>query len=257
MVRGLFTAYTGMANEQKRLDIIANNLANAATVGYKGENVTNQAFDDVLAVKIRDNSESYNDRRIGRMTLGVKLGEVYTDFSQGSLRQTGGTYDLALDGKGFFTVSVTDKAGNTSLKYTRNGSFTMTKDGYIVDSDGNRLMGESGEIIVPTDAVEVVVDTTGAIYADGNYVDTIMITDFEDYNYLKKLGDTMFEALDGALTVESKASVMQGYTEQSNINVISEMVDLITVTRAYEANQKVIQSIDQTLDLAANSIGKV
>ena len=79
MVRGLYTAYTGMANEQKRLDIIANNLANAATVGYKEENVTNQAFDDVLTIKIRDNSESFNDRPIGRMTLGVKLGEAYTE----------------------------------------------------------------------------------------------------------------------------------------------------------------------------------
>jgi len=246
-----------MANEQERLDIIANNLANASTVGYKGEGVTNQAFDDVLAVKIRDNSESYNDRRIGKMSLGVKLGEVYTDFSQGSLRETGQTYDLALDGKGFFTLSVTDKAGNTTLKYTRNGSFTMTKDGYIVDSDGNRLMGEAGEIIVPVEAVDVVIDSTGAIYADGNYVDTIQVTDFEDYKYLKKSGDTMYEPVDGAVTVDSGATVMQGYTEQSNINVVSEMVDMITVTRAYEANQKVIQSIDKTLDLAANSVGKV
>lgn len=257
MVRGLYTAYTGMANEQERLDIIANNLANASTVGYKGEGVTNQAFDDVLAVKIRDNSESYNDRRIGKMSLGVKLGEVYTDFSQGSLRETGQTYDLALDGKGFFTLSVTDKAGNTTLKYTRNGSFTMTKDGYIVDSDGNRLMGEAGEIIVPVEVVDVVIDSTGAIYADGNYVDTIQVTDFEDYKYLKKSGDTMYEPVDGAVTVDSGATVMQGYTEQSNINVVSEMVDMITVTRAYEANQKVIQSIDKTLDLAANSVGKV
>lgn len=257
MVRGLFTAYTGMANEQKRLDIIANNLANAATVGYKEENVTNQAFDDVLAIKIRDNSESFNDRPIGRMNLGVKLGEVYTNFSQGSLRQTGQTYNLALEGKGFFTVSVTDRNGNTSVKYTRNGSFTMTKDGYIVDADGNRLMGEGGEVIVPTDAAEVIIDATGAIYADGSYVDTILVTDFEDYNYLKKSGDTMYEPVDGAVTVPATATVRQGYTEQSNVNVVSEMVEMISVTRAYEANQKVIQSIDKTLDLAANSIGKV
>ncbi|NLP16422.1 MAG: flagellar hook-basal body protein [Clostridiales bacterium] len=257
MVRGLYTAYTGMANEQKRLDIIANNLANAATVGYKEENVTNQAFDDVLTIKIRDDSEAYNDRPIGRMSLGVKLGETYTNHLQGSLRQTGNAYHLALEGKGFFTMSVTDRAGNTDIKYTRNGSFTMTRDGHIVDTDGNHLMGESGEVIIPVDAVDVVVDATGGIYADGNYIDTLLIADFEDYNYLIKSGDTMFETVEGATVIPSTASIIQGYTEQSNVNVVSEMVEMIAVTRAYEANQKVIQSIDQTLELAANSVGKV
>jgi flagellar basal-body rod protein FlgG len=257
MVRGLFTAYTGMANEQKRLDIIANNLANAATVGYKEENVTNQAFDDLLTIKIRDNSESFVDRPIGRMSLGVKIGEAYTSHTQGSLRQTGNNYHLALEGKGFFTMSVMDREGNADTKYTRNGTFTMTKDGYIVDTDGNNLMGESGEVIIPTDAVEVVVDATGGIYADGNYVDTLLLADFEDYNYLLKAGDTMFEAVEGASIIPATASVNQGYTEQSNVNVVSEMVEMISVTRAYEANQKVIQSIDQTLDLAVNSVGKV
>lgn len=257
MVRGLYTAYTGMANEQKRLDIIANNLANAATVGYKEENVTNQAFDDVLVSKVRDSSEAYNDRPIGRMSLGVKLGEAYTNYSQGSLRQTGQTYDLALEGKGFFALSVMDKDQNADIKYTRNGSFTMTKDGHIVDTDGNSLMGESGEVIIPTDTAELLVDATGGIYADGEYVDTLLIADFEDYDYLIKSGDTMFEALEGALEMPATATVIQGFTEQSNVNVVSEMVEMISVTRAYEANQKVIQSIDQTLDLAANSVGKV
>jgi flagellar basal-body rod protein FlgG len=246
-----------MANEQKRLDIIANNLANAATVGYKQEKVTNQAFDDVLTIKIRDNSESFVDRPIGGMSLGVKLGEAYTSHLQGSLRQTGNTYNLALEGKGFFTMSVTDRAGNADTKYTRNGTFTMTRDGHIVDTDGNHLMGESGEVIIPTDAANVVVDKAGDIYADGNYVDTLLIADFEDYNYLLKSGDTMFETVEGALIIPAVAQVNQGYTEQSNVNVVSEMVEMIAVTRAYEANQKVIQSIDQTLDLAANSVGKV
>lgn len=257
MVRGLYTAYTGMANEQKRLDIIANNLANAATVGYKEENVTNQAFDDVLVSKVRDSSEAYNDRPIGRMSLGVKLGEAYTNYSQGSLRQTGQTYDLALEGKGFFALSVMDKDQNADIKYTRNGSFTLNRDGYIVDLEGNRLMGESGEIMIPTDGADVVIDESGAIYVDGNYMDTILVTDFEDYNYLIKTNDTMFELVEGATIIPSTANIRQGFTEQSNVNVVSEMVEMIAITRAYEANQKVIQSIDQTLDLAANSVGKI
>ena len=257
MVKGLYTAYTGMANEQKRLDIIANNLANSATVGYKEENVTSQAFDEMLTIKIKDASEAFNDRPIGNMSLGVKLGESYTNYGQGSMRQTAGTYDLALEGKGFFSLSVTDKAGNVSTEYTRNGSFTMTKDGYIVDEDGNHLMGEGGEVQIPTDAAAVVIDTTGGIYADGVYVDNLQIVDFENYDYLTKKGDTRYQALEGATEVDANSLIRQGYLEQSNVNVVSEMVEMITITRAYEANQKIIKSIDNTLDLAANSVGKV
>lgn len=257
MVRGLYTAYTGMANEQKRLDIIANNLANSATVGYKEENVTNQSFDEMLTIKIRDSSEAYNDRTVGTMSLGVKLGEVYTNYGQGSLRQSSSSYHLALEGNGFFTMSVTDKAGNSSIKYTRNGSFTMTMDGHIVDGDGNHLMGEAGELQISTDAGEVVIDERGNVFADGKFVDTLLIADFEDYDYLIKSGDTMYQTLEGAVEKQPSALVRQGYTEQSNVNVVSEMVEMITITRAYEANQKVMQSIDRTLELAANNVGKV
>lgn len=257
MVRGLYTAYTGMANEQKRLDIISNNLANAATVGFKEDNATSQSFDQMLTIKIRDKSEGNTNRVIGRMSMGVKLGEVYTNHLQGSLRQTGGTFDFALSGSGFFNVSVTDKAGNVTTQYTRNGSFTMTKDGQIVDEQGNYLMGEGGAITVPTDAREIIVDKTGAVYADNTYIDNIKISDFEDYNQLIKTGDTMFRALEGAVEKPATASIQQGFTEQSNVNVISEMVEMISITRAYEANQKVIKTVDQTLELAANSVGKV
>lgn len=257
MVKGLYTAYTGMANEQKRLDIVSNNLANAATIGYKQDNVTNQSFDNVLAIKINDESEAYNDRPIGRMSLGVKLGEVYTNYGQGSLRQTANVYGMALEGKGFFTLSSTDRDGNVSTKYTRNGNFTIDKDGHIIDSDGNRLVGESGEIVVSTDAAKVAIDEQGAIYTDSQYIDTVKVTDFEDYNYLSKTGNTLYQALDGATEIDATGLVKQGYIEQSNVNVVSEMVNMIAVTRAYEANQKVIQTIDKSLDLSVNSVGKI
>ena len=107
MIRGLYTAYTGMVNEQKRLDIISNNVANAATAGYKKEGVTSKAFDNELTLKIKDNSVAVDKQKIGNMSLGVNIGEVYTDFGQGSFRQTNNTYDLAIEGKGFFQVSVT------------------------------------------------------------------------------------------------------------------------------------------------------
>lgn len=257
MVRGLYTGWTGMENEQKRLDIISNNLANAATVGYKKEGVTNQSFDDVLTLKIRDESEDFTDKKIGKMTLGVKLGEVYTDYKQGSLRETGNTFDFAIEGDGFFKMQVTDRDGNIKERYTRAGQFVMDSEGYLVDVNGNHLMSEGGTLQVPTDASQIVVDLQGNVFADGVQVDKLMLADFEDYNYLKKFGETMYEAVDGAKLKETNAGVRQGYTEQSNVNVVSEMVNMIAITRAYEANQKVIQSIDSTLELAANSVGKI
>ena len=257
MVRGLYTGWKGMENEQKRLDIISNNLANASTVGFKSEGVTNQTFDEVLGIKIRDESEGNRDREIGKMTLGVKIGEVYTDYTQGSLRESSNTYDLAIEGEGFFKIGVTDKAGNETTKYTRAGQFVMDKEGYIVDVNGNHLLSESGYLQVPTDAGEVLIDVTGGVYADGALVDKISLADFEDYSYLKKHGDTMYSAVSGATEKDATGGIRQSFTEQSNVNVVTEMVDLIAITRAYEANQKVVHSVDETLDLAVNSLGKV
>lgn len=257
MVRGLFTAYTGMANEQKRLDIISNNIANAATVGYKKESVTNESFDEVLALKIRDGSEAHLTRKIGDMSLGVKIGEVYTDYGQGPLRTTGNTYDLAIEGKGFFAVRVTDRAGNESVHYTRDGSFKITQDGHIVDTNGNPLQSDSGDAQVPVDAAEVSIGVDGTIYADGVAVDRITMVDFSDYDYLEKVGDVSYRAIQGAEMIEATGVMHQGLTEQSNVQAVSEMVQMIVITRAYEANQKVIQTTDTMLDKAANSVGRV
>jgi len=240
------------------MDIISNNLANVSTAGYKEENVASQAFDKVFTLKIRDVSESFNDLRIGTMSLGVIVGEVYTDYRQGSVRETGNTYDLAIDGKGFFRMRVTNRAGEDSMKLTRDGNFKITRDGNIVDAYGNHLQGEAGDLIVPTDAVEVRVYEDGQVYADGEFVDTVLIVDYEDYDYIEKFGDNMYQTVEGATEREDfSGRLLQGYIEQSNVNSVSEMVELITVTRAYEAGQKIIQSTDDMLELAANSVGKV
>ena len=255
MVRGLYTAWTGLQNEQKRLDVIANNIANSATTGYKQEGVTSQSFDNMLAIKVRDYSVN-KDEIIGTMTLGVKVGEVYTNHGQGSIRVTGNTYDLALDGSGFFRMRVTDTLGNDHIRYTRAGNFTITRDGYVTDADGNRLQSEAGDLIVPVDA-EIVFDKDGSVYANGELIDRITVTDFEDHNYLKKYADTMYEPVDGATEIEAEASVLQGCLEQSNVNVVKEMTQMIAITRAYEANQKIVQAMDTTLDQAVNSVGRV
>lgn len=257
MVRALYTGWTGMLNEQKRLDIISNNMANATTVGFKKEGVTSQSFREVMTIKARDEAAGWKKERIGTMRPGVKLGEIYTDYTQGSLRETGNTYDLAIGGDGFFQISVKDQKGDEHIRYTRAGQFKITQDGHIVDVDGNNLMSESGELQVPVDAADVMISKNGNVYADGELIDRILVKDFEDYDFLKKIGYTMYEPVNGAREKDVTGEILQGYTEQSNVNVVREMVNLIEITRSYETSQKVIKSIDSTLELAANSVGKV
>ncbi len=257
MVRGLYTAYTGMINQQKRLDTVTNNLANATTTGFKREGVTSKSFDQMLTYKLKDLSVPYLAEGIGSMSLGVKIGENYTDYSQGSLKETGNTYDLALSGQGFFAISFTDKAGNESVKYTRDGEFTMDADGFLRTLEGDYVQGEGGNIMIPTDTTQVSIQANGDIYADGEYVDTIRIVDFEDYNYIEKYGENLYDIVDGATETESTAQVMQGYLEMSNINVVKEMVEMITISREYESNQKLIQTADEMLEKSVNQIGRV
>ncbi len=257
MVRGLYTAYTGMLNQQKRMDTLSNNLANADTTGYKKEGVTSKTFETQLAIKVKDGSHGYLDQRIGKLNLGVKIGENYTDFSQGSYRYTDNTYDLALGGNGFFQISFTNKKGEQSVKYTRDGNFTIDKEGALRTKDGDYVLGDSGEIYLPTNSASVSINKLGEIYCDGEYIDRIAITDFEDYNYLKKYGENLYTAVDGAVEKEADAVIDQGYLEMSNINVVSEMVNMISLSRTYEANQKVIQTMDELMEKSANQIGKL
>lgn len=256
MVRGLYTASTGMLNQQARMDVITNNLANADTTAYKKEGATSQAFDSLYAIKINDESVYNIPQGIGYLTLGVKIGETYTDYTDGSLRETGNTYDLALSGNGFFAVSYADSSGEESVKYTRDGNFTVNSDGILMTTDGDFILDDAGGIITIPQGTTVTVDETGTIYADNTEVAKLQIVDFEDYNYLEKFGENLYTAVDGATQMESTAQVNQGYLELSNVNVVKEMVDMITVSRDYESNQKVLQAIDSTLEKAV-VIGKL
>ena len=259
MLRGLYTAYTGMLNEQYRMDIMSNNLANADTVGFKKEGSTSQAYSEVMAVKIKDTTEDPNTpKRLGNMSLGVKIGETYTDFSQGSLRDTGNTYDLALSGDGFFNIEFTNKAGETSTKYTRAGNFTLTKEGYLTTKDGDYVLGENGRIQLSTTAGNTVIMEDGSIYQDDVLVTKLKITEFEDTNYLTHYCESMWDAKEGAVANDATDfRVHQGYVEMSNISVVTEMVNMISIQRQYEANQKLITTYDESLDKSVNQIGRV
>ncbi len=266
MVKGLYTAYTGMINEQKRLDVLSNNLANADTNGYKKEGTTSQTFADTLAIKIRDSSDYYLPKGLGDISLGVHVGETYTDYSQGNFRVTDNKYDVALDGNGFFAISYTNKNNETSVKYTRDGAFTVNTEGYLVTKDGDFVLnqngamnrdGGAGSYIRLNPNLDFKIDQFGRIYQNEQFVAQLGVVDVADYNYIEKYGENLYDLANGAQLTASNAKVEQGVLEASNVNVVKEMVEMITITRAYEAGQKMIQTVDTMLDKAANQVGKV
>lgn len=257
MVKGLYTAYTGMLNQQNKMDVISNNLANAAVTGYKKEGSTSQSFDTVLAYKIRDRSIGTHTQRIGGMNLGVKIGENYTDYTQGPFKNTDNTYDLAISGNGFFCVQFTNKAGVTSTKYTRDGSFTLNVNGYLVTKDGDYVLDNNGNRIRLDPLSTSRIDENGTIFQNDRAVARIGLRDFEDYNYLEHYGENYYQPVNGYRFKNADGQIIEGYLEASNVQVVQEMVEMISVTRTYESNQKVIQTIDSTLDKAVNQLGSV
>lgn len=266
MVKGLYTAYTGMINEQKRLDVLSNNLANADTNGFKKEGTTSQSFADTLAIKIKDSSDYYLPKGLGDISLGVHIGETYTDYSQGNFKVTDNKYDVALDGNGFFAISYTNKNNETSVKYTRDGAFTVNTEGYLVTKDGDFVLnqngamnqdGGAGSYIRLNPNLDFKIDEFGNIYQNDQLVAQLGVVDVADYNYIEKYGENLYDLADGAQVAASTAKVQQGVLEASNVNVVKEMVDMITITRAYEAGQKIIQTVDTMLDKSANQVGKV
>lgn len=256
MVRGLYTAATGMVSQQQRMDSISNNLANVNTTGYKRENLITESFDSVLTLKINDvGAIGMRDKAIGNMSLGITASESYTDFSQGTLTTTSNPFNIALNGEGFIAATIIDADGNESQVYTRDGSLIRTPEGYLTTNDGKNILGADGQIILPNG--ETVIDKFGKIYVDGNYVDTIKLVDFENKQSLQKLGSNLYMATDNENFTEFKGQVIQGSLEGSNVNTVKEMVELITLSRTYQANQVVMKSYDSTLDKAVNSIGRV
>lgn len=256
-----------MIEEQRRLDVLSNNLANSNTTGYKKEGTTNAAFDRQLALRIRDSGDLGFSRGIGDIQQGVKVGETYTDWSQGSFHITDEKSNLAIGGDGFFAIAFTDKQGNTSVKYTRDGEFTVDNQGYFRNGNGDYLLdmngATSGQIseanYVRVDPLQTyTVDELGNIWQNNTIVDTVGVVDVNDTDYLSKYGENLYDLVNGGtVTRGTNFQIEQGALETSNVNVVDEMVSMITIQRAYEAGQKVIQAEDETLEMATSQVGKV
>ena len=219
-----------------------------------------------MSFRLKDSSNAYMPKKLGGITYGVHLGQVYTDYSTGSFKVTDNTTDFAIDGNGFFAIAFTDKQGNTSVKYTRDGSFTVNTEGYLVTKDGDYVLNATGAMngdpsrnnFIQVDPnATVTVNKMGYVIQNDQVVGTLGVVDVDNYDYLEKYGENMYNLLDGGNRIATDAKVEQGVLETSNVNVVNEMVNMITIQRAYEANQKVITSIDSTLDRAVNNVGRV
>ncbi|MGB9808825.1 MAG: flagellar basal-body rod protein FlgF [Caldanaerobacter sp.] len=251
MIRGLYTAASGMIAQTKVMDVLANNLANVNTVGYKKDVVVLSSFPNLEA--IREGGDNVPpDRKVGRIEYGVLIDTLHTVFEEGPLMETTGKLDFAIDGNGFFVVNTPQ-----GERYTRDGAFTMNADGYLVTKEGYVVLGENGPIRLSQGDVSV--DEKGNIINNGQLVDRLRIVDFNDYNALRKQGDNLFyldNTANGQLTPAS-GRIKQGFLEQSNVNSVKEMVNVISVMRNYESNQKVVTAFDETLGKAVNEVGRV
>lgn len=247
MIKGIYTSAVGMMPNKLKIDVIANNLANIATTGFKKDNIF---------IRILDSAVLDINKNGGNELSGLLITE-YTSFGQGNLKQTGNPLDLAINGNGFFVVQ-TPKG----LRYTRNGNFTLTSDGKIVNPNGDILLGLGGEIKLPDISrlknVEIKITGNGEVYAGDKLIGRIKVVWFNDLTKLKKASSTYFSADESAGEIEltDGFEIYQGFLEESNVDAVEELVRMIEASRIYESSYKAVQHQDETLS-KANELGKL
>ncbi len=251
MIKGLYTSAVGMINQMNTMDVVSNNIANVNTTGYKRDMVVSRAFTDELTTRLND---IVPPKKIGKISQGVFVDDIYTDFHTGSITRTDGPLDLALVGEGFFAVSVTDKDGKESTKYTRDGSFTLDQEGTLRTKEGNRVLGQNGPIQIPNGIVTI--DQNGRVLVGDEEIDTLRITDFTDRHSLRKFGDNLYDTIKESEEAPFKGTVIQGSLENSNVNSVKEIINVINVAKVYEANQKMVTIHDQILGRTVSDIGR-
>ncbi|MBS4021269.1 MAG: flagellar basal-body rod protein FlgF [Dethiobacter sp.] len=253
MLRGLYASARGMAVESKKQEVISNNLANSNTTGFKKDIVLVRSFsEELLAITGKGQASS-----LGGLAESPVLQSIATIYSPGMLEETGRDLDLALTGAAFFTLQT--PAG---IRYTKDGSFGMDRDGFLVSGDGYQVLDVGGRAITLSSS-NVDVDEDGEVWeADGQkkrFVAKLGLAVFsaEDLKKLEKKGQNLFEAVAAAPSAQGLGQVRQGMLERANLDIIREMVDMISVMRVYEANQKSLQAQDEILGKSINEVGRL
>lgn len=259
MIRSLFTAATGMVAQQLNLDVVANNLANVNTTGYKKSRAD---FQDLMYQIIEEpgvaSAQPGSSPTGIQVGLGVRSAAVGKLHSQGDFQSTENPFDVAIEGDGMFQVTL--PTGETV--YTRSGAFKLNESGSLVTSDGYEL---SPSITIPPDAVSVTIAADGTVSVKQpnnttlSQVGNIQLAKFQNPAGLRARGKNLFDETEasGTPTLDTPGqngvgTLAQGFLESSNVSVVEEIVQMVTGQRAYEANSKVIQTADQLLSNAIN-----
>ncbi len=257
MIRGLYTAASGMMASMLANDVLADNIANASTAGYKKSQPSFQTFPNMLIQKM----SGQQTESVGDVSTGTRVYGTWIDFSNGMLATTGNTFDLGIQGDGFFTIQ---GASDGKTYYTRAGNFTVDPNGYLTTVTGDFVMGKLGKINMAQDEPPFDVNQAGEITAKGRQVDQVLITRFEDNRVLSKHGELLYEAtpMTKILPPSKDQTQALGYTihqktlERANVNIVSEMVNSITGMRLYEALQKNIHMQNEILGKTVNEVGR-
>ncbi len=244
MVNGLYTSSASMMHLQKKQDINSNNLANANSTGFKLSKLITKTEIDI----------GRNAEQLLHQDEDQNLDEVMVNFDQGPLVQTDNPMDIALSGDGFFAVQVGE-----DVRYTRNGSFKVNPEGELVTLSGNHVLLDNGDII-RIEGGKLTVASDGGVFVDGDKIGDISLVNFSAKEFLIPQGGALYENVNPAINRGAQSAstiVRQGYLEGSNVNSVSSMVDMISHFRNYEASQKALHAIDETLQKAVNEVGKV
>jgi flagellar basal-body rod protein FlgF len=240
MIKGIYTSASAMRTGIARQDIVANNLANVSTTGFKRDRL----FVSEL-IQAADNP-------MEKTLLEPVEASRFIEFTPGALNPTGNDTDFAIQGQGFFEVT-----GEEGPLYTRNGRFQRNNEGKLVDNLGRAVQGDGGEITLPEGVVSV--SSRGEISVNGTVIDKLKVVDFESPQLLEKTEGAAFanaKSLAGESTLDN-ATVRQGFLESSNVETMQEMVEMISTARNYELNARMLTTQDQTLQRTVNDIGRV
>jgi len=248
VIKALYSAASGMLGEQVRQEAVANNIANVSTGGYKKAIPAMRGFYQIYLNAI-------GAIEIDRGAVpggGMLMDATASDFSQGPIKQTGERFDVALDGPGFFVV---ETAPGTTL-YTRGGHFALNQSGELVTESGHKVQGQGGPITAS--GANVAITEDGRVMVDGSERGTLKVVTFDDPRMLARVGDTMFAAPQGvAPATPERVRVISGALESSNVSAAKEMLTMLVTARNFEANQRVLRAVDDTLDRTINDVARV